>query len=106
MLPAGVQDSQCGFKLFEADAAREIFARLTVERFAFDVEALVIAAALGYRVIEVPVSWHEDHLSKVRLFRDAHHMARDVFRIRRQLRAGTYTAPAGTLPAHDPSASR
>jgi len=105
-LRTGVQDSQCGFKLFEAEAAREIFARLTVERFAFDVEALVIAAALGYRVIEVAVSWHEDPLSKVRLFRDAQRMARDVFRIRRQIRAGAYAAPAGAVPPHDPSASR
>jgi dolichyl-phosphate beta-glucosyltransferase len=86
----GIRDTQCGFKLFEADAARSIFARLTVERFAFDVEVLVIATALGYRVAEVPVSWREDPQSTVRLARDASSMVRDLLRIRRRLLAGAY----------------
>ena len=52
-------DTQCGFKLFEAAAAREIFGRQRVERFGFDVEALYIAARLGCRVVEVPVRWND-----------------------------------------------
>jgi glycosyltransferase involved in cell wall biosynthesis len=52
-------DTQCGFKLFEATAAREIFKRQRVERFGFDVEALYIAQRLGYRAVEVPVRWND-----------------------------------------------
>jgi glycosyltransferase involved in cell wall biosynthesis len=59
------RDTQCGFKLFETEAAREIFERQTLERFGFDVEALYIAAHLGYRVLEVPVRWNDVAGTKV-----------------------------------------
>lgn len=50
-------DTQCGFKLFEAGAAREIFSRQLLDGFSFDVEDLVIARARKIPVIEVPVRW-------------------------------------------------
>jgi len=62
-------DTQCGFKLFEAGAAREIFRRQRLEGFGFDVEVLVIARDLGYRVVEVPVRWNDVRGSKVSLMR-------------------------------------
>ncbi len=58
-------DTQCGFKLFEARAAREIFGRQQLERFGFDVEVLFIARKLGYRAIEVPVHWDDVEGTKV-----------------------------------------
>jgi len=58
-------DTQCGFKLFEARAAREIFSRQQLERFGFDVEVLFIARKLGYRAIEVPVHWNDVTGTKV-----------------------------------------
>ena len=54
---SGIRDTQCGFKLFRKDAAREVFSRTTVDRFAFDVEALLLARRLGYAISEVPVLW-------------------------------------------------
>src|ERR1700733_3204646 len=48
------RDTQCGFKLFRQDAAREIFSRQIEEGFSFDVEDLVIARVLGLKSIEVP----------------------------------------------------
>jgi glycosyltransferase involved in cell wall biosynthesis len=60
-------DTQCGFKLFEGAAAREIFRRQRVERFGFDVEALYIAQSLGYRTLEVPVRWDDVAGTKVRM---------------------------------------
>lgn len=59
------RDTQCGFKLFEASAAREIFGRQRLEGFGFDVEVLVIAKRLGYRTLEVPVRWNEVAGTKV-----------------------------------------
>jgi dolichyl-phosphate beta-glucosyltransferase len=59
------KDTQCGFKLFETAAARQIFARAQLERFGFDVEVLFIAQALGYRAIEVPVRWNDVAGTKV-----------------------------------------
>lgn len=64
---SGIRDTQCGFKLFRADAAREVFSRATVDRFAFDVEALLLARRLGYRIAEVPVLWFNSPDTRVGL---------------------------------------
>lgn len=56
-LVAGVADTQCGFKFFSAEAAEQIFGRVTANGFAFDVEVLAVAARLGIPVVEVPVRW-------------------------------------------------
>jgi len=62
------RDTQCGFKLFEAGAAREIFSRQTLDGFSFDVEDLVIAKVLGYKAVEVPVVWNNVEGTKVSAF--------------------------------------
>ncbi len=59
------QDTQCGFKLFETAAAREIFKRQRLDRFGFDVEVLYIARHLGYAAVEVPVRWNDVAGTKV-----------------------------------------
>ncbi len=62
------RDTQCGFKLFRADAAREIFRRQQLDGFGFDVEDLFIARKLGYRTVEVPVRWNDVKGTKVDTF--------------------------------------
>lgn len=61
------QDTQCGFKLYRADAAREIFSRQKQDGFSFDVEDLLIAKKLGVKAVEVPVRWANVEGTKVRL---------------------------------------
>lgn len=61
------QDTQCGFKLYRADAAREIFSRQKQEGFSFDVEDLLIARKLKLRAVEVPVRWANVEGTKVQL---------------------------------------
>jgi dolichyl-phosphate beta-glucosyltransferase len=56
-LVGGVADTQCGFKFFSADAAEQIFSRVTANGFAFDVEVLAVATRLGMPIVEVPVRW-------------------------------------------------
>lgn len=74
----GILDTQCGFKLWRREAARAVFPRLRLNRFAFDVECLWLAKRLGYRVREVPVRWsHEGH-STVHVFRDGSRMLWDL----------------------------
>ena len=58
-------DTQCGFKLFETRAAREIFRRQRLDGFGFDVEVLYIARHLGYKCLEVPVHWNDVAGTKV-----------------------------------------
>jgi dolichyl-phosphate beta-glucosyltransferase len=78
----GFQDTQCGFKLYRRDAARDIFSRITLDGFAFDVETLYLAGKLGYSVAEVPVSWRNDERTKVKLLYDPPKMLFDVMKIR------------------------
>jgi dolichyl-phosphate beta-glucosyltransferase len=61
------KDTQCGFKLYRSDAARQIFSRQKQEGFSFDVEDLVIAKKLGVRAVEVPVRWANVEGTKVGL---------------------------------------
>lgn len=61
----GVADSQCGFKLFTAEASKALFGELETAGFGFDVELLLRAQAFGYRIVEVPVNWADQEGSKV-----------------------------------------
>ncbi len=74
----GFRDTQCGFKLFTAEAARAVFGGLRIERFAFDVELLARARDLGFRVAEVPVNWDYSGHSTVRLFSSGGRMLWDL----------------------------
>lgn len=87
-----IKDTQCGFKLFEHKVAREIFFFQKVKRFAFDVEALVIAENMGYQVVEVPVSWFNSPGSRVRPVKDALRTLKDLVYIKLNLWSGRYSS--------------
>lgn len=78
----GIQDTQCGFKLFRGDVARDLFTAARVDRFAWDVEVLYLARRRGLAIAEVPVLWFNSPESKVRVVRDAIQTLWDVLRIR------------------------
>lgn len=78
----GIRDTQCGFKLFRADVAKELFAQTTIEGFAFDVEVLFLARRHGYRIVEVPVTWENDDRTRVHAVYDSLRMLRDVINVR------------------------
>jgi dolichyl-phosphate beta-glucosyltransferase len=80
MFGVSVRDTQCGFKLFTAAAARAVCEESVVDRFAFDVE-LLLRARGRFRVVEVPVRWRHVERSKVSPFVDAPAMARDLVRL-------------------------
>ena len=65
------RDTQCGFKLFEAATARDVFSRQQLEGFGFDVEVLFVAQKLGRRALEVPVRWDNVEGTKVSLWSGA-----------------------------------
>lgn len=63
----GVHDTQCGFKLFEGDVARDLFARCREDRFGIDIEVLCLARRkLGLDIAEIGVYWEHQQGSKVR----------------------------------------
>lgn len=86
----GIEDTQCGFKLFTGAAADSVFSRTTIDGWAFDIEALAIARRLGLRVHELPIEWHYRALSRVSPLRDSWLMARDVLKIRANAARGKY----------------
>ena len=90
----GISDTQCGFKIFTADAAKAVFSRCRIDSFAFDSEALFIARRLGYGIAEVPIRWSHKDGSKVSMVRDGLKMLADLSRIRwmhRQLKLSSPT---------------
>lgn len=90
MAVPGVYDTQCGFKLFERNAGKNVFANVTLDRFGFDFEALMIARRLKYRMKEVGINWYNDEESKVRTGREAIRTLMDLFRVRWRMMQGKY----------------
>jgi len=78
----GIRDTQCGFKLLDGEAARRLFAELTIDRFAYDVELVWLARRRGLRVKEVGVRWANSPDSRVHPIRDSLSMLCDVIRFR------------------------
>ncbi|HEU0054815.1 MAG TPA: dolichyl-phosphate beta-glucosyltransferase [Longimicrobium sp.] len=89
----GYHDTQCGFKLFHARAAHDLFSRMRMNGFSFDVELLLMARGRGWRVAEVPVNWAHVPGSRVNLFLDSARMAADLFAIRARAARGGYDLP-------------
>jgi dolichyl-phosphate beta-glucosyltransferase len=79
---ASLHDTQCGFKAFRSQAAREIFRRQQLNGFAFDVEVLLLAEALGYGIRDLPVEWVNSPDSRVSIVTDSWRMLRDSLRVR------------------------
>jgi len=84
------RDTQCGFKLMRREAAAPLFRAARVERFAYDVEILVLARKAGLGVREVPVLWRDAPGSKVHAFKDSLLMLRDVLWVLWRERRGAY----------------
>jgi len=92
LLP-GIQDTQCGFKLFKTEVAQNIFKHTLLYSLndpeikggrvsAFDVEILFVARQLGYMIKQVPVVWIYGDKSKVHNLKDSYYNAKDVFKVR------------------------
>ncbi len=96
-----MRDTQCGFKCFRREAARSIFSRAHIDRYAFDVELLWIAQRLKLRVGELPVIWADDPHSKVHPIRDSLRMLVDLAAIRRHSARGAYEASPAPGDAPD-----
>jgi dolichyl-phosphate beta-glucosyltransferase len=93
-----IPDTQCGFKWFRSRVARELFARVTLEGFAFDVELLVVAQSWGLRIERIPVRFTHSDDSRIRVARDSARMLRDLLKVNRRRARGLY----GTRPSLGP----
>ena len=85
----GIDDTQCGFKGFKAEVAKNIFSKLNTLGFAFDVEVLILAKKMGYKFKEVPIKWVNDPESKVKL-KHVIKMLLEIIKIRLNSLKGLY----------------
>lgn len=79
-------DSQCGIKAFRQTAAQSIFSRAEVDRFAFDLEVILLAQRLGMKISEQPVRILNHRPSTVHFVRDGVRMVRDVRKIKNRIK--------------------
>jgi dolichyl-phosphate beta-glucosyltransferase len=101
ILNLNYKDTQCGFKAFKKEAAKEIFKKMkvyndkTISKGAavnagFDLEVLYIARKLGYKVAQVPVAWNHKETEKVNPIKDSLYGLRDIIKVRINALRGMY----------------
>lgn len=90
----GVLDTQAGLKGYTESAAREVFSRVSIAGFGFDLECLFVARTRGMRIDQVPVCFrYNDEPTTVKFARDVRRMAADLARIRWRGWMGKYRVP-------------
>lgn len=91
----GIWDTQNGFKMFSEKSAKDVFSRAKMDRFSFDIEALALARAFGYKIGMIPVHWINAEGSTVTLFGPNGYVKvlLDLFKIRWNLIRDTYGIP-------------
>lgn len=102
---SGIHDTQCGFKLFSAQAT-QLFEWLVVYGSegrrkdaytgAFDVELLYLAKKNGFTICEVPIQWHHRETNRVSPIKDSVRMFRDIVKIRLAALMGKYAQKSPT----------
>jgi dolichyl-phosphate beta-glucosyltransferase len=78
----GIDDTQCGFKMFRSEANKNVFSRQKMNDFSFDVEVLLWAEAMGYKIEAQPVVWHDEPGSTVNPILDPLKMAVNLVKMR------------------------
>jgi len=96
----GHPDTQCGFKMLSRYAAREIAARMVVDRFGFDFELIILAHKLGFKVKQMPVRWRHETGSSV-TFAGPNgfiQILKDLVKTKYRLMTGEYNLPRQQRP--------
>jgi hypothetical protein len=91
----GINDTQCGFKLFSGTAAQALFPLQRLDGFGFDVEILFLARRAGFAIREVPLTWVYGRESKVSLASGARGFA-DILTVRWNQLRGVYPPRAAS----------
>jgi glycosyltransferase involved in cell wall biosynthesis len=94
VLAEPTRDLYCGFKLWRAPAAREVFARTLLDGWVFDAETLAMARALGYPPAEVGIAWTDRKGSRLSMPRVVVPALRDLLRARAHVRREAARGPA------------
>jgi len=101
LLLKNIIDTQCGFKAFKSEVAKDLFSRLLIFKEvkktkgwkvgAFDVELLFIAQKRGYQIAEAVVNWEDKDLSKKKkYFKESKEMLTEILRVKLNDLRGKY----------------
>jgi dolichyl-phosphate beta-glucosyltransferase len=101
LLLDGLYDTQCGFKLFKREVARDVFCRSSMNGYGFDVEVLYIARLRGHQVAETAINWSNVDGSKVNVFVDSPKMFLELLTIKLRGMKGAYRYPSAVPAAEE-----
>src|SRR5437899_2052967 len=90
LVPTGIRDTQCGGKMYTAEAAKDLFRKQRLNGFAFDAEVLFLARRAGYTVREIPFALRQHGETRIDFLADTPKMLRDLFVIRLNDMRGLY----------------
>lgn len=90
VLLKGIVDTQCGFKGFKKEVAKEVFKRCKIDGFSFDVEALYLSRKFNFKIKEIPIRWENSALSKVSPVKHSIQMFKDLLGIKMKDIRGYY----------------
>jgi dolichyl-phosphate beta-glucosyltransferase len=97
------RDVYCGFKLWRAEVAQQVFERVHLDGWAFDAEALAMARRLGYKVREVGIEWTNRPDSRLSIRDVLIPVTGELLAARRNLRRATAaTRPDTQALTHNP----
>lgn len=77
-------DTQCGFKVYQGDRARDLFAHTCIEGFLFDIEIILLTQSRGHRVGEFPVEWTCDPDSRLSANRHTREILREIQQLKKR----------------------
>jgi len=99
-------DLFCGFKLFRGPAAADVFARVSIEGWAYDAEALALARRLGYGIRETGIAWTDREGSRLSMRRVLVPVLRELVQARRHVVREGARGRAAATPSPTPSSPR
>jgi dolichyl-phosphate beta-glucosyltransferase len=85
-LPGWISDSQCGFKVYRGNAAKELYRESQIEGYLFEIEILLLARKKGFRIEEFPIRWTCDPDTRLRPASDVWSVLKELTQIRRRMR--------------------
>lgn len=83
--PRELTDTQCGFKVYKGDVARELYGQCVTDGFLFDIEIILRAMRKGYRIAEFPVEWACDPDSRLSVTRTPWPVLVELYKLKRTM---------------------
>jgi dolichyl-phosphate beta-glucosyltransferase len=77
-------DTQCGFKVYRGDIARELYSSSRIDGFMFDIEIILLALSNGHPILEFPVSWRCDPDSRLKPLHESWRVLRDLVQLKKR----------------------